>query len=195
MKTSRSLLWVVLLLAALGAAWAAEVKIGAAAPDFTLTDLNGKSHHLAAYKGKAKAVVLVWMSSVCPGGRAYEQRVESVYKEFQGKGVVFLTINSQKDETPESIRKHQRASKLTFAVLKDAHNKVADLYGAVAVPEAFVFDGSLKLRYHGAIDNSKQAAKVDPEKRYLRSAIAAVLAGRTPSPAQTRPNGCAIDRE
>lgn len=186
---------IALLLTALSAVWATDLALGATAPDFTLTDLTGKSHHLAAYKGKAKAVVLVWMSSVCPGGRAYEQRVESVYKEFQGKGVVFLTINSQKDETPDSIRKHQRASKLTFAVLKDPHNQVADLYGAVAVPEAFVFDGGLKLRYHGAIDNSKQVSKVDPEKRYLRNAVAAVLAGQTPSPSETRPAGCAIDRE
>ncbi len=183
------------VLVALTAASAARLAIGATAPDFSLKDLSGTTRRLASHQGKAKAIALIWFSSECPVCRKYEARVQALYEEFKGRGVVLYTINSNQGETVESIRAHHRAAKLTFPVLKDPRNKVADAYGAVATPEVFLLDGQRKLRYRGAIDNSEDPKRVDPEQRYARKAILALLAGRKPDPAEARGLGCAIDRE
>jgi cytochrome oxidase Cu insertion factor (SCO1/SenC/PrrC family) len=55
------------LAAALGLAAGAalaNVAAGQAAPDFALTDIQGKPQKLSAYKGKY--VVLEWFNSECP---------------------------------------------------------------------------------------------------------------------------------
>ncbi len=184
--------WLVL---ALGVARAGELAIGARAPDFALQDLSGTTRRLADHRGQSKAIVVLWFSAECPICRHYESRVQALYDEFKGQSVTFYTINSNRSETVASIRERMHARSLTFPVLKDPGNKVADEYGAQATPEIFILDGQLKLRYHGASDNSEQADRVDPNKRYARRAIQALLAGRRPSPARVGGFGCAIDRE
>jgi len=47
-------------------AGAAELNPGDAAPDFTLPGSDGKTHHLADYKGKT--VVLAWFPKAFTGG-------------------------------------------------------------------------------------------------------------------------------
>ena len=186
---------VLAILAVVIAASAAQLAMGSVAPDFKLYDLSGTLHKLSNHKGQAKAIVLIWFGSQCPVCHNYEQRVQALRNDFAGKGVVLYAINSNAGESADAIRAHQRAANLTFTVLKDHHNTVADSYHAVATPEAFVLDTDLRLRYWGAIDNSSKPDKVDPNKRYLRSAISAVLAGRKPSPERVQGEGCAIERE
>ncbi len=177
------------------AALAGELSIGANAPDFTLNDLGGKARKLSAHKGKAKAVVLVWSSTQCRSGVAYQQRIQALHEEFGQRGVAVYGINSNRSESVEDLRAYLREKKLTYTMLKDPRNKVADAYGAVCTSEVFVLDGRLKLRYHGAFDNSVDPDGVEPGKRFARSAVLAILAGKTPEPASTAPMGCAIDRE
>lgn len=45
----------------------AELKVGDMAPDFTLPGSDGKTYHLADFKGK-KAVVLAWFPKAFTGG-------------------------------------------------------------------------------------------------------------------------------
>lgn len=49
-----------------GAALAAELAVGDAAPDFTLAGSDGKQHHLADYRGTA--VVIAWFPKAFTGG-------------------------------------------------------------------------------------------------------------------------------
>ena len=46
---------------------AAELKVGDVAPDFTLQGSDGKTYHLADFKGK-KAVVLAWFPKAFTSG-------------------------------------------------------------------------------------------------------------------------------
>lgn len=70
----------------------AEAKAGEAAPSFTLTDSNGKSHQLADFKGKF--VVLEWLNHGCPFVvKHYDSgNMPALQKEFTDKGVVWLSI-------------------------------------------------------------------------------------------------------
>ena len=54
------------LLLSCGAARAADLAVGDAAPDFALPGSDGKTHRLSDYKGRA--VVLAWFPKAFTGG-------------------------------------------------------------------------------------------------------------------------------
>jgi hypothetical protein len=69
-------------------------EIGKAAPDFKLTDVDGKTHSLSDFKGKY--VVLEWINHGCPFVvKHYDSgNMQALQKESTGKGVVWLSISS-----------------------------------------------------------------------------------------------------
>ncbi len=64
---------------------------------------------------------------------------------------------------------HAAKNNLSFTILKDDGNRVADTLGAQVTPEAFVLDKNSKLVYHGRIDNSRNAANIQSSE--LRDAL------------------------
>ncbi len=69
-------------------------KVGEAAPNFTGTGSNGKTYHLADYRGKF--VVLEWHNNGCPYVRKqYDSgNMERLQKHWTSEGVVWFTILS-----------------------------------------------------------------------------------------------------
>ncbi|MBY0261936.1 MAG: redoxin family protein, partial [Phycisphaerales bacterium] len=68
---------------------------GTAAPAFSLTDTDGKTHSLADLKGKV--VVLEWFNPECPfvvKHHKVNKTFNTLHQEYNSKGVVFLAINS-----------------------------------------------------------------------------------------------------
>jgi peroxiredoxin len=159
--------------------------------NFVLNDYNGKSHSLSDYKN-AKAIVLVFISTQCPVSNAYNDRMETLYRDFKGKDVEFIGINANKEETPEDIRQHAQSHNLTFTILKDLNNKIADKLGASVTPEAYVLNNNFELQYHGRIDDSRSGD--DIKSQDLRTAISDVLNQKTVSVGQTKAFGCTIKR-
>ncbi|HXN40760.1 MAG TPA: redoxin domain-containing protein, partial [Myxococcaceae bacterium] len=94
MRTFASSLVVVFGLAVSGDSWAAGVDPGAPASDFTLKDLDGKTIHLADYKGKV--VILEWFNPECPYVRASHSKgsLVGLAKKYNAQGVVWLAVNS-----------------------------------------------------------------------------------------------------
>src|ERR1700756_4769342 len=68
--------------------------VGSAAPEFSLTDANGKTHSLSQYKGKY--VVLEWFNPECPFVKKHygSGNMQKLQEEYTGKGIVWLTIDS-----------------------------------------------------------------------------------------------------
>ena len=84
-----------------------------------------------------------------------------------------------------------RAKGFAFPYVVDATSEVAVAFGATRTPEAYLFDASGKLVYHGAIDdNASDAAAV--EVPYLKNALNAVIAGKAVPAAKTKALGCSI---
>ncbi len=83
-----------LLFSSTTAIQAAPPAIGSAAPDFQLTDTNGKTHTLAEHKGKY--VVLEWTNPECPFVKKHYSsgNMQKLQAEYTKKGVVWLSIDS-----------------------------------------------------------------------------------------------------
>jgi peroxiredoxin len=196
MKT-RPVLAVIAFFVALSASFgapAADLKIGAPAPDFTLPNASdGKAVALKDLLAKNKAVAVIFVATKCPVSNAYNTRMAALGKEYAAKGILLVGINSNKTEPTAEVKEHAEKHGFTFPVLKDAGNKVADAYGASHTPEVFVLDPKGDLIYHGRIDENEDDPK-SVKSPDLRNALDAVLAGKPVPTAQTKAFGCSIKR-
>lgn len=165
--------------------------IGATIDDFTLPDGDGKDHSLNSLKGK-NGSVLIFVATKCPVSNAYNERMEKLAQDFKARGINVIGINSNVAETAEAVKAHAASNNLTFPILKDAGNKVADRLGATVTPEVYFLDGNNKLLYRGRIDNAKDASQVNSSE--LRDAIEAVLAGKPVAKTTASAFGCTIKR-
>lgn len=184
-----------------GAIYAAEVPpVGTAAPDFSLTDSNGKAHSLSQYKGKY--VVLEWFNPECPFVKKHygSDNMQNLQQEYTGKGVVWLTIDSnapgtEGNITPDQAQKIMASWKTKqTALLLDLDSKVAKLYGAKNTPNMVVINPEGKLIYEGAIDSkaSPNPADIPSSTNYVKAALDESLAGKPVSNPTTKPYGCSV---
>ena len=163
---------------------AGALDIGAVAPDFTMKNLDGREFSLAEAEKTHEAVVILFMSTICPYSNRYDDLIRDMAAQF-GNKVVFVGINSGRVETAQEARDHAREHGQTFDILKDPDARIAELLDARRTPEAFVLDASGRLRYHGRV-----ASKLSTPD--LKLAIEALLEGRAIRPAETKAFGCAI---
>jgi peroxiredoxin len=174
--------------------------VGKPAPEFTLTDTNGKSHALKDYKGKF--VVLEWVNFECPFVKKHydAQNMQALQKAYTDKGVVWLSINSSSagkqgnypaDKLNEMIKERKAAP---TAYLVDAEGTVGRSYGAKTTPDMYVIDKNGVLIYAGAIDNqpTTDAADVKGAKNYIKTTLDQALAGKRTKLLSTKPYGCSV---
>lgn len=159
--------------------------------NFSLPDINGKTHSLTDYKS-SKAIVLMFISTECPVSNAYNSRMATIAKDYTSKGITFLGINSNKAEDIAAIKKHAADNGLSFTILKDNGNVVADQLSASFTPEIYVLNGDLKLLYHGRIDDKRRVEEVTTND--LQKALDEIVAGKPVSVSSTKAFGCTIKR-
>lgn len=170
------------------------IAIGDAAPALALPDTEGNATTLPA-PGEARATVVLWTCNHCPYALAWHDRLTAAAREYAGRGVRFIAVNSNDPErypadSPEAMAERYDAEEWGMPYVHDASQEVARAYGARTTPDLFVFDAELRLRYRGAPDADHQ----DPAQgaAWLRSALEAILSGSEPEPAETEPIGCSI---
>lgn len=161
------------------------------AENFTLKDYSGKSHSLSNYKDSA-AVVVMFIATQCPVSNDYNNRMAALYKDYTEKGIAFLAINSNKQESVEEISTHSQKHGFQFPVLKDPDNVIADKFNAQVTPEIFVLNSNFEILYHGRIDDSQRESEI--KSRDLRNALDEILAGKPVSKKETKAFGCTIKR-
>ena len=163
------------------------LKIGEPVPAFTLPDLDGKEHALVDYRGRV--VVVNFWSGECPWSLRADEGIVPM-AEIWGDEVVLLPVASNATEDVELLRKAASERRMS-PVLVDADQAVARLYGALYTPQVFVLDGEGILRYQGAYDDVTFRQK-EPTRNYLEEAVAAVLKGIQPDPAEVPAYGCTV---
>ena len=204
MKRARVLLltfWAVALFAAL--ATAAEKKntypLGEKIENFALHDFRGKLHSLDDY-ASSKVVVVAFLGTECPLARLYAPRLEELHREFSEHDVAFLGIDSNRQDSITEMAHFARVHGVTFPLLKDTGNVVADRFGALRNPQVFVLDEQRVVRYFGRVDDqyglgaSTGYARPEVKRRDLAEAIQEVLAGKPVSVPITTAVGCLIGR-
>lgn len=178
----------------------AAAKVGAMAPDFTVTDMSGKSHKLSDFAGKF--VVLEWLNYGCPFvGKHYGSgNMQALQKQWTAKGVVWLSVISsapgqQGHSAPGKAQADYKAkgSNATTVIL-DESGALGKAYGARTTPHMFVIDPKGNLIYNGGIDDkpSTDLADVKTAKNYVSAALTEAMAGKAVSVSTSQPYGCNV---
>ncbi len=169
--------------------------LGQTVAEFSLKDYRGKTHNLSDYADQ-KALVIVYLGTECPLAKLYAPRLKKLQEQFAEKGVGFIGINANRQDSITEIAAYARIHDLKFPVLKDVGNVVADQMRAARTPEVFLLDQSRKVRYHGRIDDQYGVGFIreNVSREDLSIAIEELLAGKEVSVASTEPAGCIIGR-
>jgi peroxiredoxin len=178
----------------------AAVTPGQAAPDFSLTGIDGKSYKLSDFRGKH--VVMEWFNSECPFvQKHYESgNMQGLQARYMAKGVVWVGINSTSPKhsnyrdaaRSQGILKEWKFAPSAF--LLDPDGKVGTAYGARTTPHMYIVDPAGKLIYMGGIDDkpSASARDIPGARNHVAAALDQALAGQPVSESSTRPYGCSI---
>ena len=196
----KKLLTTILSLAACAAVAVAAPQVGKPAPEFTLTDSDGKPHNLSDFKGKV--VVLEWLNHGCPFVKKHYDsgNMQSLQKKYTGQDVVWLSIVSSAHgkqghmSAEETNKTKAEKNAAPTAVLIDESGTVGKLYNAKVTPELFIIGKDGVLAYAGAIDDKKSTAAEDVKgaKNYVSQALDEVLAGKPVSEPSSTAYGCSV---
>lgn len=177
----------------------AAVANGAKAPNFTLTDSNGKARQLAEFAGKT--VVLEWTNDGCPFVKKhYSGNMQALQKAAAADGVVWLSVISSAPGKQGYVD-GAGANKLTkdrgaapAAVLLDPTGKVGKLYGAKTTPHMYIVNAQGDLVYQGGIDDkaTPSVGDIAGAKNYVKLALADIKAGKPVAIASSQPYGCSV---
>jgi peroxiredoxin len=170
--------------------------LGTKAPDFRLTDTEGKTVSLDDFRG-APALLVIFLCNHCPYVKHVRNELARLGREYQARGVAVVGISSNDveaypDDSPEKMRQEKAEVGYTFPYLHDETQEVAQAYQAACTPDFFLFDGDQRLVYRGQLDDSRPGNPIPVTAKDLRAALDAVLAG-APVPEKQRPSmGCNI---
>ncbi|HWM85650.1 MAG TPA: thioredoxin family protein [Kofleriaceae bacterium] len=176
---------------------AAPAAAGQPAPDFTLTDLDGKQVSLASFRGKT--VVLEWFNPGCPFVRYAhgEGPLKELAKKQTASGIVWLAINSgsagKQGAGAEVNRQAKQEWAMEHPILLDETGATGKAYDAKTTPHMYIIDPSGALVYKGGLDNAPLGkAPAEGHINYVENALAAVAAGKPVEVAESKPYGCSV---
>ncbi|MBD54125.1 MAG: thiol-disulfide isomerase [Rhodopirellula sp.] len=172
-----------------------ESHIGKKISPFTLDNCYGRAVSLDTFTNK-KAIVVAFLGTECPLAKLYGPRLEKLQQTFGTDDVAIIGINSNKQDSLSEVLAYSHRHKISFQMLKDLRNKVADAFAAERTPEVFLLDSTFTVRYHGRIDDQYYVggSRARPESSELSDAIKQLLAGEEITVTETPVEGCHIGR-
>ncbi len=177
--------------------FAGELALGSSIPlgDVKMTDISGKTVSLNDIKME-NGLLVNFTCNTCPWVVAWQNRYNALAEASHANKIGFITINPNtrirhKGENLDDMRDFAKKYGHNFLYALDKGAELASAFGATKTPHIYLFDGSGKLVYRGAIDdNARKAKKV--KNAYLMDAIHAVGKGVAVPVAETRALGCGI---
>ncbi len=166
-------------------------------PDLKMKDVSGKEISLQEARTD-KGLLVMFSCNTCPYVIKNQSRAYEVCKYALGSGLGVAVLNSNEaqrsaDDSYDEMKAYAKDQGYGWYYMVDQNSSLADAFGANRTPECFLFDGSGKLVYHGAIDdNPNDAGAVS--RKHLRVAIDEVLGGKEVTLKQSRSVGCGIKR-
>ncbi|GBE10614.1 thiol-disulfide oxidoreductase [bacterium BMS3Bbin12] len=173
------------------------LELGTPAPDFRLPEpVTDREVSLDDFRD-APALLVTFICNHCPYVRHIRRRLAELVRDYQGKGLAAVGINSNDvahypDDAPEKMIEEVRNIGYTFPYLYDETQEVAKAYRAACTPDFFLFDRNRRLVYRGQFDDARPGNDAPVTGRDLAAAIDAVLAGRAVPTDQKPSLGCNI---
>jgi peroxiredoxin len=195
-KILLSLAVVALAIPVLAQGYNKKVKIGDPAPTFSGIPAyapSGEQTSLTLSDIKEDLVVLVFLGNHCPVVLANDDRIIDFANDYKDKPIklVAVSVNDLDSDRLPAIKEHMKEKKINYLYGYDESQAIGRAYGATVTPHFFVLDKERKIRYIGAMDDSPMNEN-KVTKRYLRDAVDALLAGKTPPVEETRAQGCGV---
>jgi hypothetical protein len=178
-----------------------SLAIGASVPMATTkmhSATTGGEATLASAK-TSKGLLVMFSCNTCPYVVKSQARTREVLKAAKDAGIGAIVVNSNaayRDETDSygAMKKYAVEQGYSAPYVVDEDSKLADAFGATRTPEVFLFDGSGKLVYKGAMEDNP-ATPAESTKFYLTDAMQKMLAGQAVDPVSTKSIGCSIKRK
>ncbi|GAB5518025.1 MAG: thioredoxin family protein [Rhodothermales bacterium] len=173
------------------------VELGSAAPAFSLPDtVSGQQRSLDDVRGE-KGTVVMFICNHCPFVLHVNAELVRLANDYAGRGIGFVAISSNDavaypQDGPERMKVQAERLGYPFPYLYDASQAVAKAYDAACTPDFYVFDGDLKLVYHGQLDDSRPGNRQPVTGQDMREALNACLAGTAYTEPQKPSVGCNI---
>lgn len=173
--------------------------LGRKVEDGALVDVHGRPRTLGEFADN-NLLVVVFFGTECPLAKLYAPRLAQLATQFEPKGVAFVAIDSNDQDSLTEMAGFARHNRWRFAFLKDPDQAVADRFSARRQPAVYVLDRYRVVRYEGRIDDqyglgsSSGYARPEVKRRDLALALEELLAGKPVSLPATPITGCRIGR-
>lgn len=173
-----------------------KVLSAATVPDFSLPTVDGRTWS-SSHADDAKLLVVAFIGTECPLMQLYAPRLEKLSQAYNSRGVRFVAIDSNHQDSADEVAAFVSEYRLTFPVLMDHGSRIADAFDAKRTPEVFVIDPSKTVRYRGPIDDQGRVGfvRLKADQSYLADAIEQLLAGKDVSQPERPAIGCLIGRK
>ncbi len=173
-----------------------RLPLGAPAPEFSLPDALGKTWSMAQI-ASGRPLVVVFACNHCPYVIHLRTALGALATEFLARGVNFVAINSNDaqshpDDSPQHMPAFAQSAGWNFPYLIDATQQVAHAWHAACTPDFFLIDAAGKLAYAGQFDSSRPKSETPITGSDLRTALEAVISGRSAPTPQIPSLGCNI---
>jgi peroxiredoxin len=169
---------------------------GAAAPDFRLPGIDGKSWSLADCMGE-RGLLVMFICNHCPYVKAINHKLVRDTKALIKLGIGCVAIMPNDPAAyPADDLPHLQATALQFGFpfpyLIDEHQDVARAFGAVCTPDFFGYNAALELQYRGRFDEGGPRQGFDQARPELYLAMQTVAATGKGPVEQIPSMGCSI---
>jgi thiol-disulfide isomerase/thioredoxin len=115
--------------------------VGTAAPDFSLSNLEGEEVKLSQFKGKA--VLLNFWASWCVPCRSEMPTIELLHREYKDKGLVVLGID---DEESQKQAVFLQKFGFSFVSLVEPKKQASNLYSIGGIPTTVLIDQQGRIK-------------------------------------------------
>ncbi len=104
-----------------------------AVPAFSLPSTDNS---VVTLPDQSKAVVVCFLGTECPLARLYAPRLQKLADQYESKGVVFIGVDSNLQDTLAEVERFRTSNNLRFPIGMDYDQKVAESLGPRARPKS-----------------------------------------------------------
>ena len=151
-----------------GATSSGRVEIGAPAPSYAATSIDGDSVSLASQRGQV-VLLNIW-ATWCHPCRAEIPELRAIHDQYRDRGLQLVGVSVDADGSDDAIRAFMRDYQMTFPIWRDPDERVSTTFLAVGVPATFLIDKQGVLRW-------RRTGPIAPNDTSLTSAIERAIAG------------------